>query len=317
MVVRMPKNPLIIIISFICIYACFGFLYALDHRDTGNELFEMFRSKSLAAAKSGGPSRILLLGGSNVIWGYRSQVIEDSIGIPTFNMALLHEANDPKVMRALLLSMLRPGDTVVYASISLWNSRPLNPEGALELLRVAGLEDAGSLSERAEQVFSRYWIPVPKRSRLVRSLSSLYQRYIELIPGIQARLNEKGDIKICERNTVPAAAEYSPTPDFDKYAQELYAFQDRIKTRGARLVIEFPPLLIRHEQKEKWLESYRPFWKFIQNRFEVSTKDIADTLLEDQTIFCDTNFHLGDAGAVSRSLVMSEYLRRNLILAKK
>lgn len=300
------------ILGFAALYLAFGFLYALDKRDTSNVLYEIFRGKVLAADQAEGDSRILLVGGSNIVWGLRSQIIEDETGIPTFNLALTHEAYDPKAMRALAVSVVRPGDIVFYSSISFWNARSTDPNAAAELLRIAGLDDEKCSDLCAlKRTLDRYWSPYPQKNTIATSIPALYSRYIIHEPSVHMQgLNDKGDLASC---TTPGTAGPNAYPDpaeLDSFLQTIKDFEQALHRRGAALVLAFPPSLILPEEKEKWIRGYTAQFKAMQRRYIMALPSLESSLFLDPSYFCDTGYHLGDAGAAQRSRVVGQFLAK-------
>ena len=299
------------ILGFAAVYLGFGFLYALDRRDTSNVLYEIFRSKVHAAAQVDGP-RVLLVGGSNTVWGSRSAIIQSESGIPTFNLALTHEAYDPKAMRALTLSVVQPGDTVIYASVSFWNSRSTDPVAAAELLRVAGLasEDMPGL-DRLKQSLDRIWSPYPQKSTVVTSLPALLRRYVRHEPSEHMQgLNAQGDLARCTvPGSVPGPNSYVDPPEQSLFFAELQDFEDDLQQHGASLVLALPPNLIAESEREKWIQNFTPQFEAMKRRFTVAQADVASSLYLDKNLFCDTGFHLADEEAARRSQRLGQFMK--------
>lgn len=299
------------ILGFAAVYLGFGFLYALDRRDTSNVLYEIFRGKVHAASQVHGP-RLLLVGGSNTIWGLRSAIIESESGIPTFNLALTHEAYDPKAMRTMALSVVQPGDTVIYASVSFWNSRSTDPAAAGELLRVAGLasEDSSGL-DVLKQKLDRIWSPYPQKSTIVTSLPALYRRYIRHEPSEHMQgLNAQGDLASCQApGSVAGPNTYVDPPDQSVFFGELEDFEDDLRQRGASLVLTFPPNLILESERDKWIQTFTPQFETMKRRFAVAQADLESSLYVDKNEFCDTGFHLADAEAAQRSQRLGQFMK--------
>lgn len=299
------------ILGFAAVYLGFGFLYALDKRDTSNVLYEIFRGKVHAAAAVDGP-RLLLVGGSNTVWGSRSAIIEDESGVPTFNLALTHEAYDPKAMRTLALSVVQPGDTVIYGSISFWNSRSTDPAAAAELLRTAGLaSEEHSDLEALKQKLDRLWSPYPQKSTVVNSLPALYRRYIRHEPSEHMQgLNAKGDLASClTPGAVPGPNTYVDPPEQNLFLRDLEDFDDALHQRGASLVLLFPPNLVLENERDKWLQNFTPQFEAMKRRFAVAQESLATSLYVDRNCFCDTGFHLADAEAETRSRRLGQFMR--------
>jgi hypothetical protein len=300
------------ILGFAALYLAFGFLYALDKRDTSNVLYEIFRGKVLSADQAGGDTRILLVGGSNTIWGLRSKIIEDETGIPTFNLALTHEAYDPKAMRTLTLSVVRPGDIVFYSSVSFWNSRSTDPNAAAELLRIAGLDDEECSDLCAlKRTLDRYWSSYPQKNTIATSIPALYRRYIIHEPSIHMQgLNDKGDLASCTTPGTAGPNTYADPAELDSFLQPIKDFEQDLHMRGASLVLAFPPTLILPEEREKWIRGYTAQFQVMQRQFTMALPSLESSLYMDPSYFCDTGFHLADAEAAQRSRVVGQFLAK-------
>lgn len=307
------------ILIFAALYVAFGCLYALDKRDTSNVLYEIFRDKVHAANQAEGDARILLVGGSNTVWGFRSQIVEDESGLPTFNLALTHEAYDPMVMRALVLNAVAPGDTVVYSSVTFWNARNSDPPAAAELLRVAGLDHKDkSVLTIAKENLERYWSPYPQKSTIITSLPALYRRYVLHEPSVHMRdLNSKGDVARC---LTPGAAGRSgfrdPAP-LESYLQALQNFEHELRLRGASLIVMVPPNLIVPDDRERWVQAFGPLVEAMQTIFTMAPPALEESLYTDVALFCDTEFHLADSEAERRSRILGQYLRERTAHTKQ
>ncbi|HET9238039.1 MAG TPA: hypothetical protein VFO10_12345 [Oligoflexus sp.] len=298
------------ILGFAAVYLGFGFLYALDKRDTSNVPYEIFRGKVHAATAVDGP-RLLLAGGSNVIWGSRSTIIENEGGVPTFNLALSSEAHDPKAMRILTTNAVRSGDTVIYSSISFWNSSQIDPAAAGDILNAAGhLPDDSSHFQSLKKKLGRFWSPYPQKRTVVTSLPALYRRYISHEPSEHMQgLNAKGDLASClTPGAVPGPNSYVEPAEQSILLQELQDFEDALRQRGASLVLLFPPNLILEGERDKWIQNFTPVFEAMKRRFTVAQETLDASLYTDKSYFCDTGFHLADAEAAERSRRIGQFI---------
>jgi hypothetical protein len=295
------------------VYLSADFLYALCRRETGNVLYEAFRVKKMRSQRSAGPQRILLSGGSNAVWGYRSAILEKEMSIPTTNLALPSEGHDPKVMRKLLLDVIRRGDIAVYSSISLWNLSVINDAAAQDLLRAAGLSPSSGFRERIFQTLSSNFSLSPPRHTLAFELPRLYQRYIgqQLPPHYLNTYNEYGDLKSC--NKVPIGPQpFTPSADQEAQLAALRDLQREVEERGARLIIDLSWLYVSKDEKSLWMKEYEPFFRALKTEFTVATGALDSVLLTDDELFCDTVNHLSDEGAVQRTVRLALFLKKEL-----
>lgn len=296
--------PLLIL----ALYIGAGFLFALAERETGNVNYEIFRMKALHAEEAESPARVLLVGGSNVNWGHRSQVIEDELRISTTNLALNREGGDPKVMRELALSVAKENDIVVYSSVIFWNQINLDPEPAADLLKAAGLSLSESPWEDFKAAFSWYWRPFPVDHMLLYELPRIYKRYVAEEPSVHfAKYNKHGDNRSCSP-TVVRPKSFGQGPDLS-LIDRLKIFRDELSELNVHLVIEFSWMFIFEEDRERWISEFQPLFEILKHEFTVANDNLNEVLKSDGTLFCDTENHLAEEAAAIRSRNLANFLK--------
>lgn len=310
-----PRKIVAVICGIFLLYAAAGCLFALAARDSQNAAYEIFRSKVIIAERSAGKERILLSGGSNAIWGYRSAIFERELGRPTINLALSGEGGETQLMRELAVEVAQPGDTVVYSSISFWNSYDPHPHDAEAFRQTAGMQKSGGSSGVFKDLFSsvsRLWQPLPRGRSLAADLPFLYRRYILLERSEHFDpYNEQGDIKSCKKGS-PAPWPFKPlSPNLD-FVQEMEIFRDQLSKKGARLVVDIPWARILPHEKAQWQETYQPLLSRLQGRVLTTLSSLEETMHFEEELFCDTPHHLSDEAALDRSRRTSAALRQLL-----
>ncbi len=313
MAVKKTLGLLAHLLGFVAIYIAAGLMFALAERDTSNTAYEIFRTKALHADQADSSRRILLVGGSNVIYGYRSEVLEQSLHIPTTNMAINSEGGDPIAMRELSLSMARDGDIVVYSSIAFWNLRSIDTASAKDLLHQAGLDPATDLRKRLKDLVSRYWLMAPRQQTLASALPRLYRRYVSKEPTEQFKdYNEYGDWKACPTSHHPSPQGYTPPPPTVALVDALRDYQQRLREKGATLVLDISWLYVHADDSSRWLAEYQRNFQVLKQNFVVTTRALDDVLVSNGLLFCDSEHHLVDAGALLRSQRLATFLAATL-----
>ncbi len=306
------------ILLFVVLYIGAGFLFAVA-RDINNDYYEVFRSKMSHADKTKSARRILLVGGSNMLWGYRSQTIEENLKIPTTNLALKREADNPEVMRELVISVVQKNDIVVYSSILFWNEINFDFEASQALLKSAGLninDDSSWLDFTS--MFGSYWSFAPTNQPLIFNLPKIFHRYILGEPTEYfSSYNEFGDIKSCTSKIDVKPRSFTENGDIEALTKSLLKFKRSLEEKGAKLVLEFSSLLIDESDRERWINEYQPLFFTLKDNFILSTTSLDEVLFSDTSLFCDTHNHLVDEAALRRSEHMASFLKEYIKTLRK
>ncbi len=301
-----------VLFAFLIGYLCYGFLCGLSSRDAGNMHYEIFRIKERKADSVKSAPRILLAGGSNVVWSYRSQVIEEELKIPTINLAINNEGGDTRVLQELVIRATRPNDIVLYSSVIFWGDYPVDRKAAQAFAEAAGL----TRTNHWKDVLKWYWQPFPQDRPLIELLGGLYQRYWRQAPppDFSAYYNSYGDAKWCYPKKIKPVSFVRPG-HAEKLYSILFQFSDRIKAKKAKLILKFPWIYIEEAEREKWLEAYQPIFDRLNKDFSLQTPSLNYVLRSEREFFCDTTFHLDEATAKERSGMVAERLKEFLMQA--
>ena len=296
-----------LLITLVMVYIGIGFLYAYAEREVSGSNYATFQAKKRHADKSIGGQRVLLLGGSNVIWGYKSRKLEEELQIPTTNMALLAESGLPSALRQVALTAVKNGDIVVYSSIGFYDAVTRDETAGHKLLLAAGIKvDEISLEEKKDAFPT--WLPLPKRDTLAFAFNKLYWRYVATEDFFSIH-NEYGDIKQCVKTKPVEPQSFRALTDKTRLIDKLKTFQQKIRDNGGELVVEFPPVLINEGERGAWIESYQPFFDQIKKEFNLANQDLSEVFSSDEPRFCDSPYHFGDEEALQRTKRMAHYLK--------
>ena len=298
-------------IIILAIYVASGFLFALMERNVGDSLYQIFEVKKKIADSKGAGGRILISGGSNVLWGFRSQIVEERLKKPTINIGMYHEAYGPAVMQALTLQTVQDGDTVLYSSITMWDARPTDAVAGLQLLAKAGLTLDDSHIQQWLSRIHRYWLPKPEKGILARELKNLmtFARKDHDSKFYEA-YNDYGDIKSCTSTTLPGPNVIQHLNSWSETMAHLAEFRSELEKKGARLILQFPAVLVFPGQKSVWVERYRDRYEELKRDFNLIGPRLEDLIREDASEFCDTGFHLHNEPAINRSKVTADELMK-------
>lgn len=305
-------KSLAILCSLGLLYAGAGRLFSLAERNRIHEYFDAYLFKSERASDIEGPQRILLSGGSNVLWGYRSAAMQAELGIPVANVALPSEGWDSHLMRDITVSLARPGDIVVYASLNFWNIRSTLPVVAERLRRATGLDpQPEGWWPRLKAEVGKNWRPIPEGETLAASLPFLYRRFVRGETfDLWSLYNRDGDVKICVGGSPePRAFVLPPLLERDLFVQEMQKFQSELEKKGARLLVDIPWQRVREVEKQLWVSSFQPLLEKLKSLMPVSIHELETVLLTEGQDFCDSPHHLVEAKALERTRHTSAVLR--------
>lgn len=255
-----------------------------------------------------GDHRIIVVGGSSVAFGLRSDLIEQEFERNVVNFGLYAPLGS-KTMLEACFSEIREGDTIIFSPEQ--NSETLSfsfqPKEVWEAMdghfSMIGIFEEEEL-KRLIGVFPEFAC-----DKLKYALTGKPQP-----DGIYRRdsFNAYGDIAAAGREANRMPEQYDPTMmiDFtefpeDDFLEYLNEYAERVRKKGAEFYYRFCPMNELAVVDETELDSYvselrnRVCFKILGNPHEC---------ILDSRWFYDTNFHLNDSGAV----VNTYYLVRDL-----
>lgn len=246
--------------------------------------------------------RVILVGGSNVAFGFDSEMLEDSLGLPVVNDGL-HAGIGLKFMMDDLFSEVRPGDILV-----------ISPEynqffgklayGGLPLAEVVTTIAPEKISLlNFPQIFALVSnIPGTLKSRLQFHFNFLLHKKNPLSDAVYSlgSFNSHGDM--CRHWKLPAGS-YAQLPhiddDFNRTMANRFIEQIRaLEQMGCRVFL-YPPAISdsSYRNMEDNIEEVFQFLRQSGSPFRLSARScvLADTLC------FDTPYHLTRTGAVLRT----------------
>ena len=256
--------------------------------------------------------KLILTGGSNVLFGFNSEIISQRINKPVINHAIHAGYGLQYIIDDLLEQNIGQNDIIILApeySHFIGNSRfgkePLLfsltaiPEN-IKLLRPQQLLNMSSFLPKF--AFGRIKSFVYNlKSKQTPSISSSKKNYTEY------SINAHGDHNThwgLEKTTFD---NYEFTGQIDDGALEmLQDFHEKIKTVGATLIITFPSLTQSSYQLNADTIN-KIYEKLVKNDFPILGHP-KDYVFEN-TLFYDTPYHLNGKGVLKRSHLLLDHLK--------
>lgn len=264
--------------------------------------------------------KIILIGGSNVAFGFESSLIEKEF--PDYEVANfgLYAMLGTKIMMDLALDYVEDGDLVFV--IPEINSQSTSLYFSAESTLKAVEDDMNIIwklpKDNFDSVIGKYFDFVIERAKQKEIIqpSGVYQR---------SNFNKYGDIEYNEvdENGIPyrsanrMALHYDPTMmvDFDykidqSFFDYLNEYDSKIKSKKGSLFYSFSPLNEKSVQNKNSIDNY--YWS-IRNKISCKTIGNPSEYIIDPHYFYDSNFHLNDAGASLRSYIFIQDIYRDIL----
>lgn len=277
------------------------------------------RQKTDLLAVSSTRPRIIMIGGSSVAFGQRSDLLEAELpGYDVVNFGL-YAGLGTDVMLDLALPDIRRGDVVVispeqnaqtlsgfFGAEAMWQAA----DGRFDLLfRVRGAHAAQLLAEASTFAVRKYklW-----QSGRMPGGDGVYRR---------GSFNAWGDVASEEReyNTMPGGYDpnmmicFEPAMLQDEFVSRLNAFAEACREMGASVFYRFCPmnaLAISAEEAAK----QAAYEEKLKSALHFPLLGAAQDSVMDAAWFFDTNFHLNASGAVVNTAIMATQLKKALDL---
>ena len=272
--------------------------------------------------------KIVLIGGSNVAFGFNSELLDNEFSDYKVVNYGLYAMLGTKIMLDLALDYINSGDMVfIIPEInSQSTSLYFNPEATLKALE----DDMGLVKKLPRddryKVYSEYFDFVSNRGKYKEKIepTGVYQR---------KNFNEYGDIEylgkndddevisLRTQNQMKSKRFIDPVVSFNTedistdFIDYLNKYSKKIKNKGASLYYEFSPVNnLALQGSEQTVTDY--YWYLRENLdFDVVGNPL-DYLI-DPHYFYDSNFHLNDNGAVLRTHTFISDIYRDIYKESK
>ena len=255
-----------------------------------------------------GDGRIIIVGGSSVAFGIRSDLIEQEFNREVVNFGLYAPLGSRTMLEACFPE-IREGDIIIFSPeqnsetlsfyfdpVTVWEAM----DGHFSMLGIFGENELKSLiGAFPEFAFAKLRYTVNGKPQP----DGIYRR---------DSFNEYGDIAASGREYNIMPKQYDPAMliDFtefpeDDFLEYLNEYADRVRGKGAEFYYRFCPMdelaVVEGEKLDAYVSDLR-------GRVSFSVIGNPHECIMDSGWFYDTNFHLNESGAV----VNTYYLVRNL-----
>jgi hypothetical protein len=278
-----------------------------------------FWSEKQQAIAAGVPgARVLLVGGSGVLYSVRAEALEASLGVPVVNLGLHAGLGLDYLLRGIE-QKVRPGDAVVlFLEYGLLVTAPPDWTLAdyviphdLHFWLASGPGSALALAARLTP------------AEYARKLVSPWRPPVDGAP-FRAMLNDHGDL-VANRKAMQQeqhrktrehyASPFSGTAVDPQQAQRLREFVAYCRTRGITVIAGFPAFLRFPEYDDG---AYARFYDEVARLYAgegVASLGTPREFFVDRGAFFDSNYHLHDEGAAAFTALVAPRLERALVCA--
>ena len=260
--------------------------------------------------------KIVIIGGSSVAFGVRSDIVEQYSGMPTVNFGL-YAALGTKLMLDLSRSSVGEGDVIIVTpeldmqTLSLY----FNTETTLkaignrwDMLMELPMDDRLSLIsgawDYAADKMEYYRLGLSDKAAGRVSPAGVYRA---------DSFNERYDLDFPRaENVMPLYRDINniinPTPDTvsDEFIDYLNDYTAFCKARGATVYFNFCPINEWGFADGVGKEELSAFYDYLQGELECDILRSPERSVLGAGYFYDTNFHLNDAGAVRYTAELTE-----------
>lgn len=282
--------------------------YRLDRahdRQAHRLLAELVEHKAKLADATAGP-RVVIAGGSNAYYGLDAALLEEELDRPVINLALPFGAHHHAIALDLLEEQLQRGDTVVYSPGSLWDAARPPSRRARDF--DAYLDEAGLAGyERQFDAAAIPWRPLPQTGPLL----------LAAVEGPQsgsgrswvADTDAHGTYTACVDAPVVRPRHFAKDRVNDDLIEALRQAARRLAREDIRLVVSFPWLFIRENDRPRWQGLHARAVADMGADLPVVASDPQDLLRSRRADFCDSPLHLSEDASRRRTRALAASLR--------
>lgn len=269
--------------------------------------------------------KIILVGGSNVAFGFNSELLEKEF--PEYEVVNfgLYAGLGTKIMMDLALPFVGEGDMVFLIpetnsqSMSLYFS-PVSTWKAIETER--GIYDYLP-SDNQSSMQGNYFNYINEKKEFSEPIpgSGIYQRKNFNDHFDFEYLDDEGN-SLRSQNTMSQHYDPSMTIDFksellnESFTEYANEYNSLVTQQGGYLFFEFSPMNELGVENDD-LESLSNFYWLLRESFDFPVIGNPEEYVIDPHYFFDSNFHLNDAGAIYRTKLFADDIYRDVLnLAK-
>ena len=246
--------------------------------------------------------KVIVVGGSNVAFGLRSDLMEQELGMPCVNFGL-YGTIGTKAMLDLSKSNINKGDIVILATETTRQAMSMyfNPDAMLRALN--GNNKMLSL------------IPRDNRLEMINELPGYISTNFDVYTG-KSKVNLEGVYQLSSFNEYCDISYSRPynimldlydavVPvkfDIDEIESEfidyINSYASFVRSAGATIYFSYSPINALAVSDEEDIEVYE---NYLREKLNLDIISNAGDYIMDAQLFYDTNFHCNDVGAIYRT----------------
>lgn len=300
----------IILIPLILIIFAFGLSPQYDKSFYGGMAIKYDRLKNISGRK------VVIIGGSSLAFGLRSDLLEQELGMPVVNFGLYANLGT-KYMLDVAQDFIEEDDIVIIApeqnhqALSLYfNAEAVwySVDGKYEILNKIDKNNTGDLLGKFFTFVSGkfgYW-----NNKNKPNPEGVYNA---------TSFNDLGDIKYTRPyNTMKNGYDETMSISFDKSVIDL-EFIDYINKygsaaakKGAKTFYAFSPMNEKAVASNCDEDMIIDYYEYLNNRLNITVIGNPLAHLIDSDLFYDSNFHLNDSGAVYYTALLAQEIKAEL-----
>ena len=261
-------------------------------------------------------NKVVIVGGSSVAFGLRSDLLEEELGMPVINFGLYANLGT-KYMLDVAEDFIKEGDIIIIApeqnnqALSMYfngEATWYSMDGNFDILKHVKKDNYSELASSFLKFTSNkfnYWKdnnkPDPEGVYNVKSF------------------NEYGDISY-ERlyNTMNNGFDESTLIGFEKdiidvdFIKYLNNYNDVLSNRGAKVYYSFSPMNEKALDKNYSDDEYEEYYDYLNEVLDFSIIGNPKTHILDYEWFYDSNFHLNNLGSVYYTAIMAQEIKAQI-----
>ena len=300
----------VILIPIILICFAFGLAPQYDESFYGGMKIKYNRLKSIEKSK------IVVIGGSSVAFGLRSDIMENELKMPVVNFGLYANLGT-KYMLDVAKDYIKEGDIVIIAPEQ--NSQALSLYFNAEAVWYTADGNYGVLSDVAGDNFGDM---AKEFLSFVSGKFGYWQSGGKPCPdGVYNvhSFNNYGDIEYARpynimTNYYDAGMAISFKQDVigKDFINYINAYGKDIISKGATVLYSFCPMNIDALDEESDDKTQKQYYDYLTSELNFPVIGSPETHLIDSNWFYDSNFHLNDAGAVYYTTLLAQELKAEI-----
>lgn len=300
----------IILIPIVLVSFAFGISPQYDKSFYGGMAIKYNRLKNISGRK------VVVIGGSSLAFGLRSDLLEQELGLPVVNFGLYANLGT-KYMLDVAEDFIGKDDIVIIApeqnaqALSLYFNAEAawySLDGEYEILNKIDGDNAGEMLGKFFAFVSGkfgYW-----KNNNKPDPDGVYN---------VASFNSFGDIEYSRPyNTMKDGFDGATPISFDKsvivdeFIDYLNAYGKTVKKVGARAYYTFSPMNEKALTADSNDEVILEYYKYLSESLDITVIGNPKTHILDSDWFYDSNFHLNEAGAVYYTALLAQEIKAEL-----